>query len=159
MRVDVLLSVQTRPLQEGDLDELAWDSERAIHADYIRKTLDERRGDVVFVLAVANGRPIGRIGIDFGLKAAEKIAYLWALGVLPSLRRLGIGTALLREAESVIASSPRGATEIEIGVNQMNHEAAELYRRLGYRDAGIAHGTNGKVFLLLRRAIATRSAL
>jgi ribosomal protein S18 acetylase RimI-like enzyme len=102
-----------------------------------------------------NGRPVGRLGIDYRRKADQGIVHLWAFGVLPQLQRLGIGTALIREAEKLIASAPRAATTLEIGVDEGNDEAAKLYRRLGYRDAGIERGRSGETIRLLRRPIFT----
>jgi ribosomal protein S18 acetylase RimI-like enzyme len=154
MRLDLSLAIEIRPLRDGDLDGLEWDSEQAIQADYVRKRVAEQGDDVVFLLALANGRPVGKLGLDFGRKAAEGIVHLWAFGVLPSLQRLGIGTAMMRAAESLIGASPRGATVVEVGVDEWNHDAAELYRRLGYRDDGVERGGNGEVILLLRRSIA-----
>ena len=154
MRLDLSLPIEFRPLREGDLDGLEWDSEQAIQADHVRKTVAERGDDVVFLLALANGQPVGRLGLDFGRKAAEGIVHLWAFSVLPSLQRLGIGTALMRAAESLIAAAPRGATVVEIGVDEWNRDAARLYRRLGYRDDGVERGGKGEVILLLRRPIA-----
>jgi hypothetical protein len=72
-RLDLSLSVEIRPLGDWDLEGLEWDSEQAIQADYIRKTLAERGEEVVFLLALANGQPVGKLGIDFGRKAAESI--------------------------------------------------------------------------------------
>jgi ribosomal protein S18 acetylase RimI-like enzyme len=154
MRVDLSFPVEIRPLRDGDLDGLEWDSAEAIQAGYVRKTLAERPGEVVFLLALANGRPIGRLGLDFGRKAEERIVHLWAFSVLPALQRLGIGSALMRAAESLIAAAPRGATVVEVGVDEWNHDAAKLYRRFGYRDEGAERGGNGKVILLLRRSVA-----
>ena len=154
MHFDLSLPIEIRPLREGDLDGLEWDSEQAIQPDYLRKTIAERGDTVVFLLALANGRPVGRLGVDFGRKAAKGIVHLWSFGVLPSLQRLGIGTALMRDAEALIASAPRGATVVEVGVDEWNHDAAKLYRRLGYRDAGSERGGNGEVILLLRRRIS-----
>src|SRR5919109_649317 len=154
MRLDLSLAIEIRPLRDGDLDGLEWDSEQAIQADYVRKTVAEHGADVVFLLALANGQPVGKLGLDFGRKAAEGIVQLWAFGVLPSLQRLGIGTAMMRAAESLIAASPRGATVVEVGVDEWNHDAATLYRRLGYRDDGVEPGGNGEVILLLRRSMA-----
>jgi ribosomal protein S18 acetylase RimI-like enzyme len=160
MRLDLSLPVEIRPLRAGDLDGLEWDSEQAIQADYVRRTVADRGGDVVFLLALANGRPVGRLGLDFGRKADEGIVHLWAFGVLPSLQRLGIGTGMVRLAELLIAAAPRGATAVEVGVDEWNHEAAKLYRRLGYRDKGRELGEQGEVILLLRRSIAEiRAAL
>ena len=136
---------------EGDLDGLEWDSEQAIQAEYVRETLAERPHDVVFLLALANGQPVGRLGIDFGCKADARIVHLWAFSVRPSLQRLGIGIALIRAAESLIAAAPRGAAVVEVGVDEWNQDAARLYRRLGYRDESTERGRNGDVILLLRR--------
>jgi ribosomal protein S18 acetylase RimI-like enzyme len=154
VRLDLSLPIEIRPLRDGDLDCLEWDSEQAIQADYVQRTVAERGEDVVFLLALANGQPVGRLGLDFGRKAEEGVVHLWAFGVLPSLQRLGIGTALMRAAESLIAAAPRGATVVEVGVDEWNHDAAKLYRRLGYRDDGVERGGNGEVILLLRRSIA-----
>jgi ribosomal protein S18 acetylase RimI-like enzyme len=154
MRFELSIPIEIRRLRRGDLDELEWDSEQAIQADYLRRTLAERGEDVVVLLALANGRPVGRLGIDFGRKAGEGVVHLWAFSVLPTLQRLGIGTALIRAAESLIASAPRGAVGVEVGVDEWNHRAAELYRRLGYRDAGSERGSNDEVIVLLRRPVA-----
>jgi ribosomal protein S18 acetylase RimI-like enzyme len=154
MRLDLSLPIEIRALRDGDLEGLEWDSEQAIQAHYVRNTVAERGDDVIFLLAVANGQPVGRLGLDFGRKAAEGIVHLWAFSVLPSLQRLGIGTAMIRAAESLIAAAPKGATVVEVGVEEWNHDAAKLYRRLGYRDDGIERSGNGEVILLLRRPIA-----
>ena len=159
MRLDVSLAVEIRPLRDGDLDGLEWDSEEAIQADYVRKTLAERADEVVFLLALRNAKPVGRLGIDFGRKAEERIVHLWAFSVLPALQRLGIGTALIRAAESLVAAEPRGGTVLEVGVDEWNLEAAKLYRRLGYHDEGAERGGNGELILLLRRSMADMEAM
>jgi len=154
VRLDLSLPIEIRPLRDGDLDGLEWDSEQAIQADYVRKTVAEQGDDVVFLLALANGQPVGRLGLDFAREAEEGIVHLWAFSVLPSLQRVGIGTAMIRAAESLIAAAPRGAAVVEVGVEEWNHDAAKLYRRLGYHDEGAEPGGNGEVILLLRRSIA-----
>jgi ribosomal protein S18 acetylase RimI-like enzyme len=154
VRLELSVPIEIRPLREGDLDGLEWDSEQAIHADYMRTTVAERGDDVVFILALANGRPVGRLGLDFGRKAEQGIVHLWAFSVLPTLQRLGVGSAMVRVAESLIAAAPRSATVVEVGVDEWNHDAARLYRRLGYRDDGVERGTNGEVIRLLRRSLA-----
>jgi ribosomal protein S18 acetylase RimI-like enzyme len=154
MEFELSLPIEIRPLRIGDLDGLEWDAEQAIDAEYVRQTLAAREHEVVFLLAFAGGRPVGRLGIDFGRKADEGIAHLWAFSVLPALQRHGIGTALIREAERAVASAPRGAALLEVGVDEWNAEAAALYRRLGYRDDGAERGSNGERILLLRRPVA-----
>jgi ribosomal protein S18 acetylase RimI-like enzyme len=158
MRLDLSLPVEIRALRDGDLDGLEWDSEQAIQADFIRATVAERGDEVIFLLAVANGRPIGRLGLDFGRKAAEDIVHLWAFGVLPSLQRLGIGTAMIQAAEALISAAPTRATVVEVGIDEWNHDAAKLYRRLGYREAGIERDSKGEAIVLLRRPIAELQA-
>jgi ribosomal protein S18 acetylase RimI-like enzyme len=156
MELQLSLPVEIRALRAGDLANLEWDSEQAINADYIRQVLAERGDDALFVLALLNGRPVGRIGIDYGRKADEGVVHLWAFGVLPALQRLGIGSALMREAESLIvsASDSRVVTFVEVGVDDWNDDAARLYRRLGYRDAGAELGSKGETIRLLRRPIS-----
>jgi ribosomal protein S18 acetylase RimI-like enzyme len=154
MELQLSLAVAIRPLLGGDLDDLEWDSEQAINAEYFRQTIAERGDEVVFLLALLNRRPVGRLGIDFGRTADEGVVHLWAFGVLPALQRLGIGTALMREAETLIASAPRAVTFAEVGVDECNDEAAKLYRRLGYREAGTERGGKGELIRLFRRPVA-----
>jgi ribosomal protein S18 acetylase RimI-like enzyme len=157
VHLQLSLAVEIRPLRPRDLDDLEWDSVQAINAEYVRRVVAERGGDVVFLLALVNGKPVGRLGIDFGRKADEGIAHLWAFGVLPALQRLGIGTALVREAEALIAAAPQTVALVEIGVDDWNDEAAKLYRRLGYCDAGTERGGSGEIIRLLRRRVSATS--
>jgi hypothetical protein len=73
MRLDLSLPIEIRPLRDGDLDGLEWDSKEAIQPDYLQETMAERGDDVIFLLALAHGRPVGRLGLDFGRKAGEGI--------------------------------------------------------------------------------------
>jgi len=57
------------------------------------------------------------------------------LSVLPSLRRQGTGTALLRAAEHRI--SERGGARVALGVAEDNVAAGRLYARLGYVSSGL----------------------
>lgn len=53
------------------------------------------------------------------------------VGVVPELRRRGLGGALMRKA---LAEAHRAkAVEITLSVDERNHPARELYRRLGFR--------------------------
>jgi ribosomal protein S18 acetylase RimI-like enzyme len=144
--------IEIRPLHEGDLDQVAPENRETIKPDYVRRTMAEREG-IVWLVALVDSRPVGRLGIDYGRKADEGVVHLWAFDVVPELQRRGIGTAMMREAESLIASDPRGATEIEIGADEDNHDAAKLYRRLGYAPAGDERGSNGELIYLFRRRL------
>ena len=60
---------------------------------------------------------------------------LSALLVWPPERQgQGIGTALIRAAESVVAA--RGVPRLGMGVDDSNGRAAALYLRLGYQETG-----------------------
>jgi hypothetical protein len=65
---------------------------------------------------------------------------------------------MMRAAESLIAAAPRGATLVEVGVEAWNHDAATLYRQLGYRASSVKRGGNGAVIVLPRRSIAELQA-
>jgi GNAT superfamily N-acetyltransferase len=55
--------------------------------------------------------------------------------VLPEQRGRGVGTELSRAAERLVAA--RGLERISISASVHNDGALRLYRRLGYRDAGL----------------------
>lgn len=57
------------------------------------------------------------------------------LFVLEPFRSRGVGSLILREAESLAAS--RGFSKIGLSVDVRNERAHALYLRLGYRDAGL----------------------
>jgi len=56
--------------------------------------------------------------------------WLYALAVLQSHRRQGIGTALVREAETRL--SAMGCTKINLQVRSSNSAVVSFYRSLGY---------------------------
>jgi ribosomal protein S18 acetylase RimI-like enzyme len=87
-----------------------------------------RDGDVVYLIAEANGKPVGHLGID--LTRGPRVAFLWQFGVSPSLQRLGIGTAMLLRAEE--AARERGFALAEIAAEVDNPRARALYERVGY---------------------------
>jgi ribosomal protein S18 acetylase RimI-like enzyme len=55
--------------------------------------------------------------------------------VLPEARGRGIGTELSRAAEELVRE--RGRARVSISASVTNERALRLYRRLGYRDAGL----------------------
>ena len=61
------------------------------------------------------------------------VPLMFWLRVDEPFRRQGIGTALIREAESVLRR--RGHRRVLIGVDQANLPARRLYLSLGYRPA------------------------
>lgn len=56
--------------------------------------------------------------------------WLYAVAVHPEWRRLGIGTTLLRAAESRLAA--RGCVKLNLQIRNSNTKVEAFYRRLGY---------------------------
>jgi ribosomal protein S18 acetylase RimI-like enzyme len=152
--LELTLGVVIRPLAAGDLDDLDWDSSRAVDAAYIRADVAARPGAAVWLLALAQGRPVGRIGVDFASKAEEGVVHLWAFSVLPVLQGYGVGSALLRAAEAVAADEgPAEARALEIGVEEENVAARRPYERFGYAFYCQEQGQLGEPILLLRKPL------
>lgn len=74
------------------------------------------------------------------------------LRVHQDLRRQGVGTALVREAERLVLE--QGRYRVALAVRTDNHDAARLYKNLGYRDWG-----HGEVICLARTTSADGTVL
>jgi GNAT superfamily N-acetyltransferase len=72
------------------------------------------------------------------LRDCSACALLWDLRVGPNVRGQGIGSALLRAAES--AASQRGARAVRVETQQVNVPACRLYRRHGFRLERVTRG-------------------
>lgn len=68
------------------------------------------------------------------MHAATRLARIYSFGVAPEARGLGVGEALVREAESTARSAGRIVMRLEVRTD--NSAAIKLYRRLGYRQFG-----------------------
>jgi ribosomal protein S18 acetylase RimI-like enzyme len=131
------LPVTIRTAAAADLPALEWYGHQRHLRPHIEKVLERReRDEAELLVAVANGFPVGRLGIDFTRRPGK--ALLWSFAVIPNLQRLGIGAALIRAAEAVAAE--RGLTTVEIDVGKDNPEAQALYERLGYEVVGEEQG-------------------
>jgi ribosomal protein S18 acetylase RimI-like enzyme len=136
--LEIHLLFAIRPATAADLPQLEWFGHQRHLRPHIDEVLERReRGEAELLVAVANGFPVGRIGIDFTRRVGK--AVLWSFAVIPNLQGLGIGTALIRTAEAT--SSGRGVTTVEIDVGKDNPRAQALYERLGYTVVGEEQGT------------------
>jgi ribosomal protein S18 acetylase RimI-like enzyme len=125
----VTTTVAVRLCEERDL---AWfgrfGGER--HVEFCRESIE--RPDVVILVAVDDDDlPIGKLHVDLGAMADERVAAIVAASVTPELRNHGIGTTLIRKAEGLART--RGFRVVEIGVEESNPDARRLYERLGYQ--------------------------
>ncbi len=86
-------------------------------------------------------------------------AHLLNLAVAPAARRGGVGTRILRECLRRAARA--GASRIHLEVRVSNGPAIAMYRKEGFRPAGIRRGyytDNGEDALLLSREIGAADA-
>jgi ribosomal protein S18 acetylase RimI-like enzyme len=95
------------------------------------------QGEVVMLVAEANGVASGQTWIDLTRQDMDATGYIWSVCVAPCLRNLGIGTRLMRAAEDVLIR--RGFKCAELTVEKVNSGARRLYERLGYRDAELGN--------------------
>lgn len=102
----------------------------------------QQQGLSTFLVAWSGGIPVGTAQVLWqGCTAPEvrdrfpRCLELNGLGVWPpQLRSQGIGTAIIRAAETRARHS--GHQQIGLGVDDLNHRAAALYLRLGYQETG-----------------------
>jgi RimJ/RimL family protein N-acetyltransferase len=93
-----------------------------------------RHGHAAVFVAEANGSIVGRLSIARDPHpASEHVADL-GLMVARDYRRLGAGTALMREAEQWARGA--GVRKLELHVFPHNEPAIALYERLGYEREG-----------------------
>jgi ribosomal protein S18 acetylase RimI-like enzyme len=127
------LPVHIRLAERDDLDALEWFGHQLSLRPHIEEVLARGdRDETELLVAVVNDFPVARLGIDYTRRPGR--ALLWSFAVIPNLQGLGIGTALVRDAESRLRK--RGFTVVEIDAGKDNPRARALYERLGYRVAG-----------------------
>ena len=111
----------------------------AIRGKYVDHLFAEcaKSGGCILV-AEQSGQVVGFVCVLCRVESREIVekereyAYITDLVVLDRHRKAGIGTELMRAAESRAFS--RGATRIRIGVLAANAGAHRLYHKLGYSD-------------------------
>lgn len=96
--------------------------------------------------AVVGEKMAGFAGGDTRLERG--VGWIATIGVLPEFRRMGIATALLRQAERALAQPL-----IRLSVRRSNHGAFALYQREGYRLGDVWRGyyANGEDALVLEK--------
>ncbi len=112
--------------QECDLQR-SWNNP---HLDIARKQVVS---DGLFLVAEIDGVVVGTLMAGYEGHRGS-INYV---GVLPGNRKMGIGRALMSEAERLLVE--RGCPKINLQVRTDNLEAVEFYRRLGYETFDIVN--------------------
>lgn len=125
--------VEIRRCRSSDLRRLEWSDELRDDRSLVEWVYERASaGELTMLVAVVGPDPIGQIWIDYQRKS--EIAVLWALRIVPSWRRRGIATRLVRAAEDEALMA--GAWVTELGVERDNEAARTLYFALGYRSVG-----------------------
>jgi ribosomal protein S18 acetylase RimI-like enzyme len=93
-------------------------------------------GQTKFFVAEANGELVGHIHVvvrdtpPVPILRPRHFVHVDEIVVKATYRGHGVGRLLMEHAEAW--AKRNGATEIELGVYEFNHEAQEFYRDLGY---------------------------
>ncbi|MCC5948995.1 MAG: GNAT family N-acetyltransferase [Nitriliruptoraceae bacterium] len=136
---------RARRWREGD-DEVAWRTHQAAFADvptHLPLSLEEFRTDrlrpaagfdpdLTWLATTDDGREVGLLLGRAGTPVAPEDGWVRDLGVLPDLRRHGIGMSLLREAFAAFRT--HGLSGVGLDVDDVTLDGAvALYRRAGMR--------------------------
>lgn len=134
--------IDVRPCSEADLDRLRADwptSGSDIHGEHHSA---QQSGRATYLVAWRGSTPMGSGMVQWtgcmgsnARSAHPDCIEINHLQVRTGLRGQGAGSALIAAAEAIIRS--RDHTEAGVGVSPANHDAARLYRRLGYEATGV----------------------
>ena len=134
--------VEIRQCRERDLALLEAGNPTGRNRDHARRFARQQQGLTTFLIAWADGVPIGKGEILWTGCAAPEVNQRYpgcpelnGLDVWPATRcSQGTGTAIVRAAEAL--ARDRGCHQTGLGVTDDNPRAAALYRRLGYQETG-----------------------
>src|SRR6201987_3172553 len=111
--------------EEGGIDPLERDA--VGYRERIRELVEKKRS----IIRVLNGRIAAKCEFSAVTPEAVQLMGVWTD---PSLRRRGLGRALLREVCGHLARKGKSVT---LFVNDFNLPAIALYESLGFRQIGI----------------------
>jgi ribosomal protein S18 acetylase RimI-like enzyme len=126
-----------RPIRESEVPALEWDGAYIRYRKVFQQTYEDTvRGQRVMLVAVQAAQIVGQVFIQ--LSSTERRyadgysrGYLYSLRVKSDWQAQGIGTRLVKAAETTLRA--RGFTTAVIAAGKDNPRARQLYERLGYR--------------------------
>jgi ribosomal protein S18 acetylase RimI-like enzyme len=121
--------VTVRRLVAADVAGLGWLEDGTREGVAVAVAAGPERALVLAGLDAA-GAPVGVLAVDLPPWRGRTVPWLWLVEVRSAVRGRGVGSALLSEAHRLLAGS--GHAAVELTVDDRNHRAAALYRRLGY---------------------------
>jgi GNAT superfamily N-acetyltransferase len=123
---------ELRLCRPDDLPALEWDGVFAHHrAIFAEAFARQGRGEVLMLLALVDGRPVGQAWLDLRPKPDSAVPSVWAVRVREQARGQGLGARLMAEVERLAAGV--GACGLELAVETANGPARAFYERLGWR--------------------------
>lgn len=133
---NVNLPVEIRQARKEDMRRLEWNGQFAhLRNLFARSFSEQRHGRRCLLIAACNDHPIGRLFIQFDGHDTSVVkggvrGYLYSFHVMEGLRGFGIGTQLIKNAESILQE--RDYNVVTIAVAKDNDRALHLYKRHGY---------------------------
>lgn len=134
-RATFALECAVRDVRAADLPVLEWYGThshlRQMEGTYLR---DVQNGAKLWLVVESRAFPIGHLKVNLRVEdplRGNPRGYLFALRVFEPFQRMGIGTLLVKTAESSLRV--RGFRFASIAVGKDNPGARKLYERLGYR--------------------------
>ena len=131
----LISNLTIRQLCADDLNWIFSDRSRPHGQEWLER---QAASEVYVAVAELDGRPVGRIGLDFRKCADEGMGYLWSAHVEEGFQSRGIGTALINHLETIART--QGFNMIRLDVDKTNHRARRFYERLGYAIYGEFEG-------------------
>jgi GNAT superfamily N-acetyltransferase len=148
--LEPVIQVDVRPLAAEDLAQIQQEVPPEHPEAHVRRLADQRAGRVTYLVAWADGRPVGHALVRWEgttnpelrwlLDSRARHPYVEALLVHPSFRSRSIGSQIPNDAEQLVRD--RGHRLIGLAVAVDNLRARALYERRGYRDLGIGEFAN-----------------
>lgn len=125
------LDLTYRLAVESDIPKLEWMGEYTHFRKIFQYTYEEQKhGRRLMLIADCNHFPIGQIFMLMSDFWEEDRGYLYSLRVMEPFQGMGIGTALIQQAERIMRD--HHLNYVSIAVARTNPQARRLYERLGY---------------------------
>jgi ribosomal protein S18 acetylase RimI-like enzyme len=119
-------------------DDASWTARRALYTHYIAGggfVLLAERDRVAVGYAMVAIKTSAETELDDTWQAAERVAEIETLVVLPEARGAGVGSALLDAVDAELAEM--GIEDVLIAAFVTNTDAIRLYERRGFRPASL----------------------
>ncbi len=126
-----------RSISRNEIDNVIRINRECLPENYSRFFFEEifRNFQRYFLVAEFNGKIVGyamaRVETIFHLFKLQKKLHLISIAVLPSFRRMGIASSLLKKLEEEAVSADIFSIFLEVRVS--NYGALSLYRKMGFK--------------------------